>query len=226
MTRSVSSVSSRSGRVQRIAIAQLAVADPRRDLRAERDLLLLGRRVVVVEVEAGLPDADHDGRARRAPTRSSHTSSSSEASCGWRPTVARTSGCRAATAIAPGDVSRSVPTQITRPTPAARARSSAASAPPVSTGRWQWLSTQPVARSVDAREERCALVERAPGGQAPPAAASGSRSSVGVAGKPEAAPELGATRAGSAATRAARRCAAPRGSRRAPPRSRPRHPPC
>ena len=101
----------------------------------------------------------------------------------------------------PADEARSVPTQTTPSTPAARARSSAASAPPLSDGRWQWLSTQVTSRCGERAGRPCR-------GSSPPAAAPtrrhpaaarrrGCRAGRAVATAPP-------TRVGSAATRAAR----------------------
>ncbi len=68
------------------------------------------------------------------------------------------------------------------PLPPARARSSAASAPPVSDGRWQWLSIQVTSRCGEtaARPSRAS----SPRAATPTAAASGSRSSAGLPGRP------------------------------------------
>ena len=86
------------------------------------------------------------------------------------------------------DDARSVPTHTTAPTPAARARSSAASAPPVSHGRWQWLSSPGHVSMRGNSGAPFSSVE--PAGRQPHAAASGSRSSAGAAGKAESSPQL------------------------------------
>ncbi len=115
----------------------------------ERDLLLVARRMLVVEVEAGLTDRDAPLGRRRAVRASSHSASSFDASCGWRPTVAYTSDA-APRSRAPGcDVSKSVPTHTIHSTPAARPARPArrrlprkARSGPAPAARWQSESTQ------------------------------------------------------------------------------------
>jgi hypothetical protein len=67
-----------------------------------------------------------------------------DASWGCSPTVAHTvPGWARATSMAFCDWSASVPTQMTRPTPASRARARASPVMP-SYWRWQWLSAHMV----------------------------------------------------------------------------------
>ena len=78
-----------------------------------------------------------------------------------------------------------------------------------------------------AREQRLALLQLSrPRAAVPTPPPPGSRCVLGPARADRAAATARPPRSGSPATRAARRCAAPRGSRRAPPRPRRRRPPC
>ena len=187
---STRNVSSHASRV--VDHEREAEAVRERDLRAERDLLLGARRVVVVEVEAGLPDADHAvgcaasadelvplGRELRRVVRVQPDGGARRRRAGRRPRST------------PRDDSRSVPTHTTPidpggPGPFER-RPSAPSRS--SDGRWQWLSTH---RSrLDARETAVRPCRAStPRAGSPQPAASGSRSSVGSPRQPEASPQL------------------------------------
>ena len=184
------------------------------------------RRVLVVEVEAGLADGDaprrHDReRLRARPTRRP----SREASWGCRPTVGHTSGWRSASSTAAlrrlrGRCPRTPSPPPRRPGPGPRARRR-----PAQLARWQWrvdpsASASPSSGVGSMRGNSGAPFSSGePAGRRPHAAASGRRWSSGRPGRPRRR-HSSAAASGSPATRAARRCAAPRGSRRAPRRPR------
>ena len=126
-------------------------------------LLLVARRMLVVEVEAALADRDARRRtpraARACPTRRRASTRRADAA---RPR-AYTSGWRSASVTAACDVSRSVPTHTIHSTPAARARVDvlvAARELQVAVGvDPAQLRPDPASR-VLAREQRLALLER------------------------------------------------------------------
>src|ERR1700729_1716878 len=84
----------------------------------------------------------HLGCLANARMASKSSASSPAASCGWVPTVKKTSSYRSAIATTPAAFDTLVPMVIIRSTPAARARSTTPSRSSAKSGksRWQWLS--------------------------------------------------------------------------------------
>ena len=215
------------------------------DLRAERGFLRVERRVVVVQVEAGLADAD-DARGLRQLDERRPLGLEPGRVVGMEPDR----GVDVVVALRPGrpppatsrDPSRRRPSTPRRrpgpgrgsglPPPASGRQVAVAvdphlrPSPPFATGQW---NHRVVARVTGGRcggrasrpsRARCPPSRRSPRPRRRAAADPRARRPVraGARARPP--------RSGSPATRAARRSAAPRGSRRAPRQSSPRHPPC
>ena len=146
--------------------------------------------------------ADRDARARRRASGSSASHSSSSLRRVVRMQADRrvhVVGCAIGERRAPAcDVSRSVPTHTIHSTPAARARSTCASASatsnrvsPSSSCRWQCASTQAVTRPLSAGTAASPFSSFAPAGKQPPRRRGRHPLVFGPAGQTEPAPQLG-----------------------------------